>query len=100
LRAVTAAFAQRFENVDCLVGGVLPVAPPRIGETMVVINGTDVSVVDAFTRLNAPQNMAGIPALSVPCGKANGLPVGLQIIGASGHDEAVLRLGAAFQQTS
>jgi aspartyl-tRNA(Asn)/glutamyl-tRNA(Gln) amidotransferase subunit A len=100
LRAVTTAFAQLFENVDCLVGGVLPVSPPRIGETTVVINGTEVSVVDAFTRLNAPQNMAGVPALSVPCGTAKGLPVGLQIIGASGHDEAVLRLGAAFQQTS
>jgi aspartyl-tRNA(Asn)/glutamyl-tRNA(Gln) amidotransferase subunit A len=97
LRAVTAAFAQLFENVDCLVGGVLPVSPPRIGETTVVINGQEVSVVDAFTRLNASQNMAGIPALSVPCGMANKMPVGLQIIGASGNDESVLRLGAAFQ---
>ena len=97
LRAVTAAFAQLFENVDCLVGAVLPVSPPRIGETTIVINGKDISVVDAFTRLNAPQNMAGIPALSVPCGMANKMPVGLQIIGASGKDESVLRLGAAFQ---
>lgn len=98
LRAVTAAFAQLFENVDCLVGAVLPVSPPRIGETTVVINGQEVGVVDAFTRLNAPQNMAGVPALSLPCGKANGLPVGLQLFGASGHDEAVLRLGSAFQR--
>jgi aspartyl-tRNA(Asn)/glutamyl-tRNA(Gln) amidotransferase subunit A len=97
LRAVTTAFAQLFGNVDCLVGGVLPASPPRIGETTVVINGTEVGVVDAFTRLNAPQNMAGIPALSVPCGTADKLPVGLQIIGASGNDEAVLRLGTAFQ---
>ena len=33
-------------------------------------------MVDAFTRLNAPQNMAGVPALSIPCGKTNGIPVG------------------------
>ena len=100
LRAVTAAFARLFENVDCLVGAVLPVSPPRIGETTVVIDGKEVSVVDAFTRLNAPQNMAGIPALSVPCGKANGMPVGFQVIGATGNDAAVLRLAAAFQRIS
>jgi aspartyl-tRNA(Asn)/glutamyl-tRNA(Gln) amidotransferase subunit A len=98
LRAVTAAFSSLFENVDCLVGAVLPVSPPRIGETTVVINGAEVSVVDAFTRLNAPQNMAGIPALSVPCGTANGLPVGLQVISASGRDELTLKLGAAFER--
>ena len=100
LRAVTVAFASLFENVDCLVGAVLPVSPPRIGETTVLVNGKDVSVVDAFTRLNAPQNMAGIPALSVPCGMTDKLPVALQIIGASGNDETVLRLGAAFQRSS
>jgi aspartyl-tRNA(Asn)/glutamyl-tRNA(Gln) amidotransferase subunit A len=97
LDAVTAAFARVFDTVDCLVGAVLPAAPPKIGETSVVINGTDVSVVDAFTRLNAPQNMAGVPALSVPCGMSDKLPVGLQIIGASGRDDDVLRLGAAYQ---
>jgi aspartyl-tRNA(Asn)/glutamyl-tRNA(Gln) amidotransferase subunit A len=100
LKEVTAAFAGLFEKVDCLVGAVLPVSPARIGDTMVVIKGKEVSVVDAFTRLNAPQNMAGIPALSVPCGKANGMPVGFQIIGASGNDATVLRLGAAFQRAS
>jgi aspartyl-tRNA(Asn)/glutamyl-tRNA(Gln) amidotransferase subunit A len=97
LNAVTAAYARAFENVDCLVGAVLPVSPPRIGDTTVVINGKEVSVVEAFTRLNAPQNMAGIPALSVPCGKASGMPVGFQVIGAQGNDEAVLRLGAALE---
>ena len=98
LRLVTTAFAQLFENVDCLVGGVLPVAPPRIGETTVVINGTEVSVVDAFTRLNAPQNMAGVPALSLPCGEVTGLPVGLQVISATGRDENALRLAASLER--
>jgi aspartyl-tRNA(Asn)/glutamyl-tRNA(Gln) amidotransferase subunit A len=95
---VTAGFARAFEAVDCLVGAVQPVPPVAIGETQVAINGTKVSVVDAFTRLNAPQNMAGVPALSVPCGESGGLPVGLQIIGAAGRDELVLRLGAGFER--
>jgi aspartyl-tRNA(Asn)/glutamyl-tRNA(Gln) amidotransferase subunit A len=96
LQAVTAAFARIFEDLDCLVGAVLPAEPPKIGDTTVLVNGQAVGVVDAFTRLNAPQNMAGVPALSVPCGRANALPVGLQLIGAHGRDDTVLRLGAAF----
>ena len=97
LRAVTAAFARTFEDVDCLVGAVLPVVPPRISDTLVEINGKEVTIVDAFTRLNATQNMSGTPALSVPCGTANGIPVGLQIMSASGRDDLALRLGAAYQ---
>jgi aspartyl-tRNA(Asn)/glutamyl-tRNA(Gln) amidotransferase subunit A len=100
MRSTTAAFEQAFENVDCLVGAVLPVAPPKIGETTVSVNGKEVTVVDAFTRFNATQNMAGIPALSLPCGSAMGLPVGLQMISASGRDEAALRLGSAYERST
>ena len=98
LRSVTTAFARTFEDVDCLVGAVLPVVPPRISDTLVEINGKEVTIVDAFTRLNATQNMSGTPALSVPCGTANGIPVGLQIMSASGRDDLAHRLGAAFQR--
>lgn len=97
--AVTAAFARAFESVDCLVGAVLPALPPKVEDTTVTINGQPAGVVDAFTRLNSPQNMAGLPALSVPCGMAGRLPVGLQVIGAAGRDDQVLRLGAAYQRS-
>jgi aspartyl-tRNA(Asn)/glutamyl-tRNA(Gln) amidotransferase subunit A len=100
LTAVTKAFAVVFENVDCLVGAVLPAGPPKIPDTTVKVNGRETGVVDAFTRLNAAQNMAGVPALTVPCGTADGLPVGLQLIAARGLDDAALRLGAAFQRTT
>ena len=95
---LTTAFTRVFETLDCLVGAVLPCIPPKIGETTVRINGNETSVVDAFTRFNAPQNMAGIPALSIPCGAVNGLPVGFQVLGASGNDEVVLRLGSALER--
>ena len=98
MRLATAAFERVFESVDCLVGAVLPVIPPKIGETTVMVNGREVSVVDAFTRLNATQNMAGVPALSMPCGMALGLPVALQVIGASGRDASVLRLAASVER--
>jgi aspartyl-tRNA(Asn)/glutamyl-tRNA(Gln) amidotransferase subunit A len=100
MATVTSAFARVFETIDCLIGAVLPCDPPKIGETRVTVNKIEVTVVDAFTRLNAPQNLAGAPALSLPCGMTDKLRVGLQIIGASGNDETVLRLAAAFQRAS
>lgn len=98
-RAVIGAFARAFGDVDVLAGAALPVTPPRIEATAVVIDGREANLIDAFTRLNSPQNMAGIPALSVPCGfAANGLPVALQLMAAKGRDEIALRLGTAFQR--
>jgi aspartyl-tRNA(Asn)/glutamyl-tRNA(Gln) amidotransferase subunit A len=95
---VTAAFARQFETVDLLVGATLPTLPPRIGEQNVRVNGKDVFVVTAFTVFNGPQNMAGLPAISVPCGMENGMPVGLQLFGPHGHDARVLALAGAWQR--
>lgn len=51
----------------------------------------------AFIRLTIPMSVAGIPAVSIPCGFDDGLPIGLQI-GARPFDEAtLLRVAAAFQ---
>jgi aspartyl-tRNA(Asn)/glutamyl-tRNA(Gln) amidotransferase subunit A len=50
-----------------------------------------------LTRIPAPVNVAGLAALSVPCGLgAGGLPVGLQLIGRD--EETVVRLGSAFER--
>ena len=99
-RSAQVAFAGVFEEIDLLVGASLPVVAPRIDAAQVTINGTDANTVDALTRFNAPQNVAGLPALSVPCGFVGGLPVGLQIFGPQGHDAQVLSLGAAFQRAT
>jgi aspartyl-tRNA(Asn)/glutamyl-tRNA(Gln) amidotransferase subunit A len=50
-----------------------------------------------LTRFTAPFNLAGLPALSVPCGKVDGLPVGLQIVGPAWAEDRVLRAGRAFE---
>ena len=52
---------------------------------------------DIFT---VPANLAGIPGLSVPCGFANGLPVGLQLLGRPFDESSLLRLGHAFEQAT
>ncbi len=51
----------------------------------------------SWTALTYPFNVAGMPAVSVPCGRLDGLPVGLQIAGGRGRDALVLRAAAAFE---
>ena len=48
--------------------------------------------------LTVPANLAGIPAISVPCGKADGMPVGLQIMGRMFADERVVDVAYAYEQ--
>jgi aspartyl-tRNA(Asn)/glutamyl-tRNA(Gln) amidotransferase subunit A len=50
-----------------------------------------------LTRFTAPFNLLGLPALTVPCGKVDGLPVGLQIVGPAWAEDRVLRAGRAFE---
>lgn len=93
------AYANLFQEVDCLVGAVLPVAPPKIGTQSVPLAGVETPLSEAFCRYNAPQNMTGVPALALPCGfSKTGLPIAMQLVAGSGHEETILGIGAAYQR--
>jgi aspartyl-tRNA(Asn)/glutamyl-tRNA(Gln) amidotransferase subunit A len=70
--------ARFFEEFDLLVTPTLPIEPPAI-------LGTDsVQAAGELTKFTSPFNLAGLPAISVPCGfSRNGLPIGLQLV--AGH---------------
>ncbi len=53
-----------------------------------------------LTRFTAPFNLTGLPALSVPCGWVNGLPVGLQIQGKAWDERGVLQAGMAYERAA
>lgn len=92
-----AAYGEVFRHVDCLIAPTLPGQVPAIGAKTVRLAGRRVPIAEAFCRLNAPQNMTGMPAVSLPCGIRDGMPVGLQIVGPAGHDARVLGMGRRLE---
>lgn len=93
------AFDRVFAEVDLLVGAVLPTVAPTIASQLDNLD-TVTETVRLFTRLNADQNMVGLPALSIPCGFVDGMPIGLQIVGPRNGDATVLSAGVAFQRAT
>jgi len=95
---VIEAFQRVFNKVDCLAAPAVPVTAPPLGTQEIRIGNHKETIVNSFVRLNAPQNVAGIPALVFPCGfDADGLPIGLQLIAWRNRDSLLIELGKQFQ---
>jgi aspartyl-tRNA(Asn)/glutamyl-tRNA(Gln) amidotransferase subunit A len=97
---IVEALATALEEVDAIVTPGAPLTPQRVGQTEVSFGGQlrPTTGGGVFSRLTAPFNLSGGPAISVPCGlTAAGMPVGLQIASAPGRDELVLRLAVAYE---
>ena len=98
-----AAFHLALEDaeVDALVVPTTPIAAPPIGEETTSIGGSLHPTRALLLRLNRPANLAGVPAISVPCGLSeHGLPIGLQFIAAVTDEPLLLELARHFEQSS
>ncbi|MFH1462243.1 MAG: Asp-tRNA(Asn)/Glu-tRNA(Gln) amidotransferase subunit GatA [bacterium] len=84
-------FEKAFQKVDAIFTPTSPFLPFKIGER--VKDPLSMYLVDVYT---VSVNLAGLPALSLPVGKANNLPVGLQIIGKPFEEEKILEIGKCF----
>ncbi len=85
-------------GVDALVVPTTPIAAPLIGEESTPIGKADHATRALLLRLNRPANLAGIPAISVPCGAtSSGLPIGLQLIGAVNNEPLLLQVAQVAQ---
>ncbi|MFQ5745077.1 MAG: amidase [Acidobacteriota bacterium] len=102
LRALLAAsMAQVFQATDLLVVPTLPITAPPLDARLVDGPEGPLDVRAALTLFTRPFNLTGLPALSVPCGfDAQGLPIGLQIVGRPFEEAAVLCAGHAYQQAT
>lgn len=88
-------FQKVFEKCDVIVGPVSPTVAWRLGEK--VDDPLKMYLSDIYC---VPANLAGIPALSVPCGFVNGLPVGLQILGPYLREDLILNIGEIYEQAT
>ena len=88
-------FDQVFERFDALVAPTSPSVAFRQGEKM--DDPIQMYLNDIFTQ---PANIAGIPAISVPAGTSDGLPVGLQIMGKHLSEKALFRVAHAYEQAT
>ncbi len=84
-----------FERVDVIAGPVAPVVPWPIGWAME--NPVQVYLTDVLT---ISQAIAGVPAMAVPAGFTDGLPVGLQLVGRPFDEVTLFRLAYAYEQAT
>jgi aspartyl-tRNA(Asn)/glutamyl-tRNA(Gln) amidotransferase subunit A len=89
---VRADFNRIFADVDVIAGPTMPTIAFKLKEK------TDPLSMYLADILTVPANLAGIPAISVPCGKSQGMPVGLQIMGRMFEDERVIDVAYAYEQ--
>ncbi len=91
---ITRDFLAAFEQVDAIATPVSPFPAFRLGEKL--DDPLQMYLSDIFT---ITASLAGLPAMSVPCGStAEGLPVGLQLIGPHFGEPLLFRLGEAFER--
>ncbi|WP_428321340.1 Asp-tRNA(Asn)/Glu-tRNA(Gln) amidotransferase subunit GatA [Paenibacillus dendritiformis] len=88
-------FERAFEKYDILLGPTAPTTAFRLGEQ--VDDPLQMYLNDILT---IPVSLAGVPAISIPCGLADGMPVGLQLIGRAFDEATVLRAAHAFEQNT
>nr|WP_275941023.1 Asp-tRNA(Asn)/Glu-tRNA(Gln) amidotransferase subunit GatA [Tepidanaerobacter syntrophicus] len=93
---ITEDFKKAFEKYDVLIVPTSPTTAFKIGER--IDNPMEMYLSDVCT---VPVNIAGLPALSMPCGfDSRGLPIGLQIIGKAFDEETILRVAYTFEKNT
>ena len=91
---IKAAFDQAFARYDCILSPVAPATAPRLGESLQ--DPLRMYLGDIYT---VSANLAGLPAISLPCGVDHlGLPIGLQLMGDCFQEKKLLRVAYTYEQ--
>ncbi len=92
--------SQLFKQVDLLLLPTEPCTAPKVGQDIVDFGVVQIPTLTALIYYTAPFNVCGLPALSLPCGFAHGLPIGLQLVGRPFDEAGVLSAGYAYEQAA
>lgn len=88
-------FENVFEKYDVIVGPTTPTPAFKVGEKV-----DDPLTMYANDILTIPVNLAGVPGISIPCGFAGGLPLGLQIIGKHFDESTIYQVASAYESAT
>ncbi len=99
---IQAAWRELFSSIDVLLAPTLAAAATLRSDPFVRWgDGTVEGATPAYVRLSAPANVTGLPSLSIPAAfTADGLPLGVQIIGKPFAEPEILQFGYALEQNS
>ena len=89
---IQTAFRELFADVDVLIAPTRSTTASKLDEPL------DRPSAARNSGIISAGNLAGLPALSIPCGLANGLPIGLQLVGRPFSENLLLKIGAEFQK--
>ncbi|MDD5012984.1 MAG: Asp-tRNA(Asn)/Glu-tRNA(Gln) amidotransferase subunit GatA [Candidatus Pacebacteria bacterium] len=87
-------FEEAFKKVDVIIGPTSPCLPFKIGE--MVDDPLAMYLSDIYT---VSVNLAGLPAISIPCGESNGLPIGMQLIAPAFMENNLFKIAKLYDNT-
>jgi aspartyl-tRNA(Asn)/glutamyl-tRNA(Gln) amidotransferase subunit A len=88
-------FSRVFQEVDLVLMPVSPTTAFKLGEK--VADPLQMYLADVYT---IPVNLAGLPGISIPCGFAEKLPIGVQLVGRPFDEVTILRAASAYEQAT
>jgi len=91
-------FLEALRDYDGFLTPTVPIPAPKMGQQVVEVEGLTAPPLFFLLRNTSPFNLTGLPAATVPCGLADGLPVGLQIAGRPWDEATVLQIAYAVEQ--
>jgi aspartyl-tRNA(Asn)/glutamyl-tRNA(Gln) amidotransferase subunit A len=87
-----------FEEIDVVLAPATPCVAPKLGQTMMKLDGVDLPVRANLGLFTQPISFIGLPVVAVPLKRPGGLPIGVQLIAKPFNEQAVLRVAAHLEK--
>jgi aspartyl-tRNA(Asn)/glutamyl-tRNA(Gln) amidotransferase subunit A len=87
-----------FEEVDVILAPATPCTAPRLGQTMMTLDGVELAVRANLGVYTQPISFIGLPVAVAPLQRPGGLPIGVQLIAKPYNEQAALRVAAHLQK--